>query len=148
VFFGLVATVGARFVFDRTAPVEAWVGGIAMGLLATAILLANNIRDMKTDEAAGKRTLVVKVGRRGGIAIYGAAVAGAYAIVILAVASGWFPTATLISLVSLPLAVPLLHTIRKATDGPALIGVLKGTARLQLVLAVLIGAGVLLDHYA
>ncbi len=147
VFFGLVATVGARYVFDRTAPLDAWLAGTAMGLLATAILLANNVRDIETDAMSGKQTLVVRVGRQGGVAIYNAAVAGAYAVVLLAVASGWLAAWTLISLATIPLAVPLMRTLRKETSGPPLIAVLKGTARLQLLVGILISAGVLLDRY-
>jgi len=147
VFFGLVATVGARYVFDMTAPLNAWLAGVVMGLLATAILLANNVRDIETDAASGKNTLVVKVGRQGGVAIYSACVVGSYAVILLAMASGWLPAWTLISLATLPLAVPLIRTLRSETSGPPLIAVLKGTARLQLLVAVLISAGVLLDHY-
>lgn len=145
IFFGLVATVGARFVFDRTMPIGAWLAGIVMGLLATAILLANNIRDIETDAAAGKETLVVRVGREGGVAIFSACVAGAFAVVMLAVATDWLPLWTSLSLLSIPLAVPLIRTIRTETMGPPLIGVLKGTARLQLVVALLLCAGILLD---
>ncbi|MCP3973732.1 MAG: 1,4-dihydroxy-2-naphthoate polyprenyltransferase [bacterium] len=145
VFFGLVATVGARFVFDRTMPIGAWLAGIVMGLLATAILLANNIRDIETDAAAGKETLVVRVGREGGIAIFSASVAGAYVVVLLAVATDWLPLWTALSLLTLPLAMPLIRTIRTETAGPPLIGVLKGTARLQLIVALLLCAGILLD---
>ena len=148
VFFGLVATVGARYVFDRTAPLEAWLAGIVMGLLATAILLANNVRDVDTDRAAGKETLVVRVGRDGGVAMYSAAVVGAFAVIMLAVASGWFPIAAAVSVVALPAAVPLVRTIRAESTGPPLIGVLKGTARLQIVVAALLAAGWLVDHYA
>jgi len=147
VFFGLVATVGARYVFDRTAPVEAWLAGVVMGLLATAILLANNVRDLETDSAAGKETLVVRVGRRGGVAIYSAAVGGAYAVILLAIISGWMPVWTLLSLVTLPVAVPLIKTIRSETAGPPLIAVLKGTARLQLLVAMLLSAGILADRF-
>jgi 1,4-dihydroxy-2-naphthoate octaprenyltransferase len=146
VFFGLVATVGGRYVFDRTAPIEAWLAGVVMGLLATAILLANNVRDIETDAAAGKETLVVKVGRSGGVAIYGATVAGAYAMIVLATLSGWLPLWALISLLTIPLAVPLVRTIRTETAGPPLIGVLKGTARLQLLVALALSAAILLDH--
>ena len=54
IFFGLVATVGTRYVFGPSIPSEVWVGGIVMGLLAAGILEANNIRDIDTDRAAGK----------------------------------------------------------------------------------------------
>ena len=147
VFFGLVATVGSRYVFDRTAPLEAWLAGIVMGLLATAILLANNVRDVDTDRAAGKETLVVRLGRDGGVALYSAAVVGAFALILLAVASGWFPIAAAAAMMVLPAAVPLVRTIRTESTGPPLIGVLKGTARLQIAVAALLAAGWLVDHY-
>ncbi len=146
VFFGLVATVGARYVFDRTAPIEAWLAGIAMGLLAAAILLANNVRDLDTDAASGKETLVVKVGRSAGVALYTAAVGGSFAVILLAVGSGWLPASGLLGLAPIPLALPLIRTIRREQAGPPLIAVLKGTARLQFLVAVLLSAGILLDH--
>lgn len=147
IFFGLVATVGARFVYDRTAPLDAWLCGVAMGLLAAAILVANNVRDIETDAAAGKETLVVRVGRRGGVALFESAVAGAYAVVLLTVGSGWLPAWAMLSWLTAPIAIPLVRTIRTETTGPPLIGVLKGTARLQLLFAVLLSAGILTDHY-
>ncbi len=65
VFFGLVATVGTTFVQVLSVPQEAWFGGVGAGLLACAVLLANNLRDIDQDRAAGKRTLTVLIGRRG-----------------------------------------------------------------------------------
>lgn len=64
VFFGLVATVGTAFVQSGGVPQEAWLGGIAAGALACAVLLANNLRDIDQDRLAGKRTLSVLIGRR------------------------------------------------------------------------------------
>jgi len=64
VFFGLVATVGTTWVQVQSIPQEAWFGGVAAGLLACAVLLANNLRDIEQDRAAGKRTLTVLIGRR------------------------------------------------------------------------------------
>jgi 1,4-dihydroxy-2-naphthoate octaprenyltransferase len=65
VFFGLVATVGTTFVQVLAVPQEAWFGGVGAGLLACAVLLANNLRDIDQDRTAGKRTLTVLIGRRG-----------------------------------------------------------------------------------
>lgn len=62
VFFGLVATAGTMFVQVGTVSIEAWVGAVALGLLACAVLMVNNIRDMRQDRAAGKRTLAVLIG--------------------------------------------------------------------------------------
>lgn len=64
VFFGVVATAGTTYVQVGTVNVESWVGGVAAGLLACAVLLANNLRDLKQDRVAGKRTLSVLVGDR------------------------------------------------------------------------------------
>jgi len=59
VFFGLVATGGSAYVMVETVPASAWWSGTALGLLAVAVLVANNLRDIATDEASGKRTLAV-----------------------------------------------------------------------------------------
>ena len=64
-FFGLVATAGTTFVQVLAVPQEAWFGGVGAGLLACAVLLANNLRDIEQDRAARKRTLTVLIGRRG-----------------------------------------------------------------------------------
>ncbi|MFE5670016.1 1,4-dihydroxy-2-naphthoate polyprenyltransferase [Agromyces sp. NPDC056523] len=62
VFFGIVATAGSAFVQALTVNLEAWTGGAGVGLLACAVLMANNLRDIDQDRAAGKRTLSVLVG--------------------------------------------------------------------------------------
>ena len=64
VFFGLVATVGTTWVQALSVPQEAWFGAVAIGLLACAVLLANNLRDIDQDRRAGKRTLTVLIGKR------------------------------------------------------------------------------------
>lgn len=65
VFFGLVATAGTTWVQVGYVPQEAWFGGVGVGMLACAVLLANNLRDLDQDRAAGKRTLTTFVGKRG-----------------------------------------------------------------------------------
>src|SRR5438093_3312369 len=62
VFFGFVATVGSAYVQIERVPGSAWWGSLVVGLLACAILLANNVRDVPTDTVAGKRTLAARVG--------------------------------------------------------------------------------------
>ncbi len=141
IFFGPVATVGTRFVYDGSAPRAAWVGGIVMGLLAAAILVANNIRDLDTDRAAGKRTIAVIMGRRAARLLYTGMLGAAFVIPVLAVATGVFPTATLLAMLAIPLAVAPLRAIWIATDGPPLIAALKATARLQLAVALLLAVG-------
>ena len=144
VFFGLVATVGTRFVYDRTAPADAWVSGVAIGLLAAAILVANNTRDVDTDRAAGKRTLAVILGRDAARWMYAGTVLGAFAVTAAAVAAGVLPPWSLLTLLALPLAVAPIRTIFTETAGPPLIRVLKSTAMLQLIFASLLSVGILI----
>ncbi len=70
VFFGLVATLGTTWVQSGDLPQEAWLGAVAIGFLACAVLLANNLRDIDQDRAAGKRTLSTRIGRRGTQVLY------------------------------------------------------------------------------
>lgn len=144
VFFGLVATVGTRYVYDRSAPADAWWSAVAMGLLAAAILVANNVRDIDTDRVAGKRTLAVMLGRTAARGLYVAMIAGAYVAITGAVVFSALPALALLTFMSAPLAIPPVRTILTETAGPPLIAVLKATARLQLVFAALLAVGVLL----
>ncbi len=119
------------------------MGGIVMGLLATAILVANNIRDIDTDEIAGKRTLAVILGRRRTEVLYTTTVIGAFAAIAVAALAGWIPTWTLLAMLAIPPAIPIVRAIVRHREGPELIAALKGTARLQLLVGVLFAVGVL-----
>jgi 1,4-dihydroxy-2-naphthoate octaprenyltransferase len=143
IFFGLVATVGTRFVFNRSLEAGAWVGGVSMGLLASAILLANNVRDVATDTAAGKRTLAVKLGRAAGVWLYGVCIVGGLVVPAIGVLFDWLPTGAALSLAALPLGWPLVRNLHRERSGPPLIAVLKGTARLQIIAGVLLALGIL-----
>lgn len=136
VFFGLVATVGTRFVHDRTAPAGAWWLGAVMGLLAAAILVANNLRDIETDARAGKRTLAVVLGRQGTRNLYTTLVLGSFVIIGLAAAVGATAPATAIAALWFGLSIPLIGVARSATDPARLISLLAGTARLQLAVGI------------
>jgi 1,4-dihydroxy-2-naphthoate octaprenyltransferase len=109
-----------------------------MGLLASAILEANNIRDIDTDREARKRTLAVVVGRTWARRLFAATIVSSFMWIILSVAVGWFPPLAMITLILAPLSIPLIRTIFTETEGPPLIGVLKGTAQLQLFVALLL----------
>ncbi len=139
VFFGVVATAGSAYVQDEHLTTLALVASLPMGLLATALLVVNNLRDIGTDTAVGKVTLAVRLGEVGTRRLYGLMLGGAMASVpVLAVVAGspW----PLVGLLAAPLALPALRVVRTA-QGPALIAALGLTARLQLVLALLLVVG-------
>lgn len=139
VFFGVVATAGSAYVQDERLTALALVASLPMGLLATALLVVNNLRDIFTDTAAGKVTLAVRLGDAGTRRLYLLLLAGALVSVpVLALVAGspW----PLLGLLAAPLAPPALRVVRMA-EGPALIAALGLTARLQLVLALLLVAG-------
>jgi 1,4-dihydroxy-2-naphthoate octaprenyltransferase len=135
VFFGLVATCGSAYVQAGRVPPAAWPAALTVGLLAVAVLLANNVRDIDTDAEAGKRTLAVRLGRRASRAAFVLAVAGAFVAVAVL---GLFRPAVLVALLAVPLAVPPVTRLLRRTDGPGLIGALVGTVRLQLVTCLLL----------
>ena len=142
IFFGLVATAGTRYVYDTSIPSEAWVGGVIMGLLAMAILEANNIRDIDTDAEATKKTIAVIVGRRRARMMFAATLAVVPIIIIWSVLLGLLPAMCMITLLVAPLGIPLIQTVYRETAGPALISVLKGTAQLQMLTALLLSLGI------
>jgi 1,4-dihydroxy-2-naphthoate octaprenyltransferase len=142
IFFGLVATAGTRFVFDGTVPSEAWVGGVVMGLLAAAILEANNIRDIDTDRDARKRTVAVLIGRDNARTLFAATLMVAALTIAFGSLVGLLPSTCLIALVVAPLGIPLVQTVYSTTEGPELISVLKGTALLQLLTSLMLSLGI------
>jgi 1,4-dihydroxy-2-naphthoate octaprenyltransferase len=142
VFFGLVATVGSRYVHDQTAPLAVWLLAIPIGMLVTAILVANNYRDIETDRVAGKRTLAVVMGRERTRLLFAILVYGAFVAIASFGVVGWTPTSTLFSCFLVPLAMVPVRVVYTRTDGPSLIRALKATARLHLWVGVSIAAAV------
>jgi 1,4-dihydroxy-2-naphthoate octaprenyltransferase len=145
VFFGVVAVVGSFYVQAEELPWEAFALSVPIGLLASAILVVNNVRDIDTDRRAGKRTLAVKLGRDRARLLYTAMVIIAFAAPAATWAFGGLTAWLLLTLAALPLAPPLIETVSSRTDGPALNGALAGTGRLLAVFALLLSAGVLLS---
>ena len=142
IFFGLVATAGTRYVYDMSVPSEAWVGGVIMGLLAMAILEANNIRDIDTDTEARKRTIAVIIGRPRARMLFAATLGIIPILIRWSVMLGLRPTMCIITLLVAPLGIPLIQTVYRETAGPALISVLKGTAQLQMLTALMLSLGI------
>ena len=145
-FFGVMATAGSAYVQTETVPNAAWWACVPMGLLAVAILVANNLRDIPTDAVAGKRTLAVRLGEHRTRRLYRVCVSGAVAAVVIGVVvdaldrGNGLPAWSLLALIAVPAAVAPLREIGRAT-GRALIPVLIGTARLQIVFGVLLALG-------
>jgi len=144
-FFGVVAVVGSYFVQTETVRWEAFALSVPVGLLATAILTVNNIRDVDSDRRAGKRTLVVRIGRDRARRLYAAMVAAAYVVPVAVTLAGGLSRWLLLSLASAPLALPLLRTVFARVDGPSLTGALAGTGALLAAFSVLLAAGTLLS---
>lgn len=106
VFFGLVATVGTTYVQADSVPQKAWWGGTVAGLLACAVLLANNLRDIDQDRLAGKKTLTVRIGKRATQVLYTVLVLVAFGIV--AFLAQVYPLAWLGLLALIPAACAIL----------------------------------------
>jgi len=138
VFFGFVATAGSAYVHLERLPTVALMAALPVGLLACAILVANNLRDIDTDAAAGKRTLAVRLGPAGTRLLYRFCVLGAFAVVIflgLARPPAW------LALLAVPLARAPLRIVTTRRDPPSLVAALVGTARLQLATSALLALG-------
>jgi 1,4-dihydroxy-2-naphthoate polyprenyltransferase len=144
-FFGVVAVTGSYFAQVERLTWEAFVLAVPVGLLASAILVVNNVRDLETDRRAGKRTLAVRLGRPRARALYVGMVYGAFACAPLPwlLGSGELSPWLALPLVALPLAVPVMRTVRARTDGPSLNGALARTGMLQLVFCALLSTGIL-----
>jgi 1,4-dihydroxy-2-naphthoate polyprenyltransferase len=144
-FFGLVAVAGSSYVQTEEVSWEAFVLAVPVGLLASAILVVNNVRDLETDRRAGKRTLAVRLGRPRTRTVFGLMVYLAFLTApvpwILGALSPWL----LLPLVLLPAAVMLVRLVRTHTDGPTLNRALARTGLLQLGFCTLLSIGLLLS---
>ena len=151
VFFGLVATCGTTFVMVDTVTATSWWCAAVLGFLAVAILEANNIRDIATDAASGKRTLAVRIGDRHARALYGTLVVGAFLTIVAGMLAYILDPSVgltqwgLVGLAALPFAIQPLDAIRTAT-GRELIPVLIGTAKLHAATGLLLTLGLVLSH--
>ncbi|MFB4300050.1 1,4-dihydroxy-2-naphthoate polyprenyltransferase [Actinomadura sp. NTSP31] len=141
VFFGLVAVVGTVYVQAEELPWEGWAAAVPVGLLACALLVANNLRDIPTDRESGKRTLAVLLGDRRTRILYAACAALPFMFVLaLAAPHPW----VLIALLAAPLSIPPTQKVLGGASGPALIPVLGETGRLQIAYGVLLAIGLAL----
>ena len=140
VFFGLVATAGSCFVQHQRLTALSLIAGAAMGCLSCALLVVNNLRDIPTDTVSGKRTLAVRLGDGHTRWFYVLLIGAAFVLVaVAAIQRPW----SLLALGAVVVAVPVVRIVRAGAAGPALIAVLGGTARLQLVLGMLLAVGLI-----
>jgi 1,4-dihydroxy-2-naphthoate polyprenyltransferase len=145
-FFGIVAVAGSFFVQVKHLNWEAFALAVPVGLLAAAILVVNNVRDIDSDRRAGKRTLAVRLGRERTRMLFAVVV---YLAFVLAPVTWIFgPTSAWVLLpwLTLPLATRVIGVVRTHTDGPSLNGALAQTGMLQLAFCTLLSAGLLLSR--
>jgi 1,4-dihydroxy-2-naphthoate octaprenyltransferase len=143
VFFGLLAVMGTTFVNSERLTRTSLAAAIGIGLLACALLMVNNLRDVDTDAVSGKRTLAVLLGDRLARYVLVLTIAGAYlAVVVVGIRHPW----CLLALVSLPLAVPPIRAVLTGGRGPVLITALGGIGRLEIAYSVLLTLGLILER--
>jgi 1,4-dihydroxy-2-naphthoate octaprenyltransferase len=143
-FFGLVAVNGSFYVQAEELAALPLGLSIAVGFLATAILVVNNVRDLETDRRAGKNTSAVRMGRANAVNLYKVLVGGAFVLLPFTIWAGecqWWP---LIGLAALPLAIKPVRALETRTDGPALNKCLAATGGLLAVYSLLVTIGLLI----
>jgi 1,4-dihydroxy-2-naphthoate octaprenyltransferase len=137
-FFGLAAVVGTAFVQVRSLTWLSVAAAVPVGLLACALLVINNLRDIPSDTATGKRTLAVRIGDQRTRLLYaGCALLPFVAAALIATVR---PLA-LLTVAAIPLALAPVRAVRAGAGGPALIGALGQTGRLQLAFGALLTLG-------
>lgn len=141
VFFGIVAVCGTAFVHVERVPGLALVASVPVGLLATALLVVNNLRDIPGDTAVGKETLAVRIGDDATRLLYVSCIVMAFVLVLPV---SLLEPGALLAFLAVPLAVAPVRTVVGGESGPGLVPVLVATGRLQLVYGVLLAVGIVL----
>jgi 1,4-dihydroxy-2-naphthoate octaprenyltransferase len=139
VFFGLVATVGTAYVQMQRITGLAIGAAVPVGLLAVALLVVNNLRDIPGDRASGKRTLAVRIGAPATRRLYATVMLVPFGVATLLALSR---VGTLLAWLALPFAIPPVRRVLAGEQGKGLIPVLGATARLQLVFGALLAVGI------
>jgi len=143
-FFGLMATLGTAAVQGDGVPARAWWAAVAIGLLAVAVLVANNLRDLATDRDAGRHTLVVRLGDGRARRFYESLIVAGVLVPTVGVLLGQLPLLALASLLAVPYLVrPLRVAGSRHLQGRGLVPLLPLTARLHLALGGLLATALL-----
>jgi len=145
-FFGIVAVTGSYYVQTTHLNWEAFALAVPVGLLASAILVVNNVRDIDTDRRAGKRTLAVKLGRRRTRVMFAVIVYLAFLLTPVTWLFGPTTPWLMLPWLTLPLAASLVRIVNNRTDGPSLNAALAQSGMLQLTFCMLVSAGLLLSR--
>jgi len=142
IFFGLVAVCGTTYVQVGRISLATLLTGVWVGALACAILVTNNLRDIRGDAQVGKRTLATRLGDAGTRVFYVILIAlSALLIISAALLTSWW---ALFGLVGLLLIIPAVRIVLSGGTGPALIGVLKATGLAELASAIGFAVGLVL----
>ena len=144
-FFGIVAVTGSYFVQLQALEWEAFVLAVPVGLLASAILVVNNVRDLETDRRAGKKTLAVRLGRANTRRLFAVMVALAYPTALIPTLVGSLNAWPVLVVLTIPIAVALVKTVASHTDGPTLNSALARSGLLELAFCLLLTIGLLLN---
>jgi 1,4-dihydroxy-2-naphthoate octaprenyltransferase len=142
-FFGVAAVAGSAFAQLERWEWEAFALSVPVGLLAAALLVVNNVRDLDTDRRAGKRTLAVRLGRPRTRTLYAVMLTVAFVTVPIPWLFGSLDAWVLLSWLVIPIAARLTKTVREHADGPTLNRALAGTSMMELLFCVLLSAGIL-----
>ncbi len=145
-FFGVAAVAGSYYVQVKDFSWESFALSVPVGLIAAALLVVNNTRDIDTDRRANKRTLAVRLGRERARLMYAAMIYASYPLALITWVFGPLKPWLLISWLTLPLAAPVVQLVRTHSDGPSLNRALAKTGQLQLAFCVLLSVGLLLSR--
>ncbi len=145
VFFGLAAVAGTYFVQVGSVSAAAWWMAVPVGLIVTAILVVNNLRDLENDRKAGKHTLAVMLGAQGARAEYVLCLVIAYLLLPILIFMKIIPVFTLLAWLSLPIAYKSTRTVF-TQQGKPLNAALAGTGQTALMYSVLFWLGLILTR--
>ncbi|HMV29251.1 MAG TPA: 1,4-dihydroxy-2-naphthoate polyprenyltransferase [Anaerolineales bacterium] len=144
-FFGLAAVAGTYFVQVGYVSPAAWWMAVPVGLIVTAILVVNNLRDLENDRKAGKRTLAVRFGEEGAKAEYLLLMLIAYLIVPVLVWMNIIPIGALLAWLSLPIAIRTLRTVFTQKGKPLNVA-LAGTGQTAFLFSLFFWVGLLFSN--
>ncbi|MFM7756341.1 MAG: 1,4-dihydroxy-2-naphthoate polyprenyltransferase [Actinomycetota bacterium] len=143
VFFGLVATVGTTYVILQRLPALSWLLGSAVGSLACALLVVNNLRDIPTDAAVGKKTLAVRLGDAATRRLYQSLMVAA---LLLGALGSMMNPGCIAVVAAVPFGISPLRAVRSGAAGARLVEVLGRTGRVQMVVGALLSVGLVLGR--